>query len=128
PCSAPTLSRRLRLSTPLPALPCHSGQKPLAPPRHLTPGWATMPRGAPTPTLLIPLRGLFVSRPSPRPPGRACVPGSIPPQPTTALLAPVTPVRQRVRQRWRAAIGGPEPVVKRALVSSAVPPTASPRP
>jgi len=115
------------LITPSPVL-WRSVLKPLASPRRLTPGCASVPRGAPTPTLLVPLQGLSVSRPSPRPPGKAWVPQITPPQPTTALLAPLNPVRRNVCQRWLAAIGGSEPAAAMpALFSSGVRPIASPR-
>src|SRR5262249_13276738 len=114
------------LTTPSPVL-WRSVLTPLASPPRLTPGRVLLPRGAPTPTLLVPLRGLSISTPSPRPPGRAWVPQTVPPEPTTALLAPVNPVRSRLRQRWRPAIGGPGPAAGLHLVSSAVRPIASPR-
>jgi hypothetical protein len=89
------------LVTPSPVL-WRSVLKPIASPRRLTPGCASVPRRAPTPMVLGPPT-------------------------TTALLAPVNPVRCKQRQRWRPAICGLGSVAAPALSSWGVRPIAVPR-
>jgi hypothetical protein len=106
--------------------------RPVSSPRRLVaiPGQViTAKTTPPPPTLLTPLRGFIFSRrhpPSALGRGRILGARALPPR-TSALLAPVNPVRIRARHRWRWAVdAAPVPPVTVAICAG-IRPVASPR-